>query len=387
MANEVIVKIDKIMKIAVIDNGVSQGDLSVPAVAVSFRLPGRGSEDAPVSATGQPSHGAVCAHIIGRINPGAEIVDLAALDGDGRAYAENLAASLEWCRENSIKLVNMSLGTINYHDWRLCMGTLKKFLDGGGVAVAAYHNGNIPSFPAAVPGVFGVRQDRGGALSDGEYGFQRCAGLDEGNCLVAHCHELISLSGEKIGTAYANSFAAPVVTGWVSKHLESGGGAGFGQVLDFLKRNASPKQAEAPGIQKLLGRESRHALDMPVIVFEAGLHGLFLGMYARFSGAGYCVEAFSDVGGGAAIPLGLYLGRGGAIGGRLLSTLEHIYKPDACMFCVYDGRMGRLEMGRTADVAVRRRGGVYEVTTEEGIAACADEGEVFSAIMGAFETE
>lgn len=42
------------------------------------------------------------------------------------------------------------------------MDSNKRLLDADAIIVAAYHNRNIKTYPAAYPGVFGVRQDRYG---------------------------------------------------------------------------------------------------------------------------------------------------------------------------------------------------------------------------------
>ena len=59
-------------------------------------------------------HGAVCVGIITSICSDIELWDLNVTDSAGTTQITVLLEALEWCIQNKIKLIHMSLGTINY---------------------------------------------------------------------------------------------------------------------------------------------------------------------------------------------------------------------------------------------------------------------------------
>ena len=61
-------------------------------------------------------HGTVCAEIIQKICPEAYFLDLEILQEDGSTSVEILLKALELCVEHRVKLIHLSLGTINYFD-------------------------------------------------------------------------------------------------------------------------------------------------------------------------------------------------------------------------------------------------------------------------------
>lgn len=138
--------------------------------------------------------------------------DLNVTDSAGTTQITVLLEALEWCIQNKIKLIHMSLGTINYFDIKPLWIQIKRLLDADAIIVAAYHNRNIKTYPAAYPGVFGVRQDRYGLLGNGQILFQEQKGYNIENSIIAN----FSWNGI---VNQANSYAAPVVTGHIATYL------------------------------------------------------------------------------------------------------------------------------------------------------------------------
>lgn len=82
-------------------------------------------------------HGAVCVGIITSICSDIELWDLNVTDSAGTTQITVLLEALEWCIQNKIKLIHMSLGTINYFDikplwYRICkmLCEYKKYFPG-----------------------------------------------------------------------------------------------------------------------------------------------------------------------------------------------------------------------------------------------------------------
>ena len=88
-------------------------------------------------------HGAVCVGIITSICSDIELWDLNVTDSAGTTQITVLLEALEWCIQNKIKLIHMSLGTINYFDIKPLWIQIKRLLDADAIIVAAYHNRNI----------------------------------------------------------------------------------------------------------------------------------------------------------------------------------------------------------------------------------------------------
>ncbi|MFR9078151.1 MAG: ATP-binding cassette domain-containing protein [Blautia obeum] len=201
-------------------------------------------------------HGAVCVGIITSICSDIELWDLNVTDSAGTTQITVLLEALEWCIQNKIKLIHMSLGTINYFDIKPLWIQIKRLLDADAIIVAAYHNRNIKTYPAAYPGVFGVRQDRYGLLGNGQILFQEQKGYNIENSIIAN----FSWNGI---VNQANSYAAPVVTGHIATYLNRKPTAGFDDVMDFLMTIATHK-SDYPDILENVIRDKTN-IEIPVI--------------------------------------------------------------------------------------------------------------------------
>ena len=111
-------------------------------------------------------------------------------------------------------------------------------------------------YPAAYPGVFGVRQDRYGLLGNGQILFQEQKGYNTENSLIPN------LSWNGI-VNQANSYAAPVVTGHIATYLNRKPTAGFDDVMDFLMTIATHK-SDYPDILENVIRDKTN-IEIPVI--------------------------------------------------------------------------------------------------------------------------
>ena len=65
-----------------------------------------------------PSHGTTCAAVIKKYALDAILSSVKILNDDSnKGMKTQLIRALEWCVENDIRLVNLSLGTIDYKDF------------------------------------------------------------------------------------------------------------------------------------------------------------------------------------------------------------------------------------------------------------------------------
>ncbi len=135
------------MRIAIIDSGIHEGHPHVGRVAgsVHFTADGEGSD--PVDRLG---HGTAVAAAIREKVPGADLFAVKVFDRRLSVRIEAILRALEWCRENRMEVINLSLGTPN-EDHRV---PLLAAIADNGLAVSA-----ADLLPGSLPGVVGVAAD------------------------------------------------------------------------------------------------------------------------------------------------------------------------------------------------------------------------------------
>lgn len=265
-------------------------------------------------------HGTTCAEIISGICPQVKFIDLRAMCRDGTTQINKLLEALDWCLFNKIKLIHLSLGTINYFDIKLLENKIRKLRYQDTMIVAAYHNLDIRTYPAALPGVFGVRQDRKGILEENQFLFQAQEGYNYENTIVAHWR------GEA-GNKPANSYAAPVITGYVAKLLAVNKNVDFHTALESLKRIGKSDKQYPDEIQNVI-QSSNVELKIPVIAGEGLCHKELQILADWFENEGYQVLLLQEqLTAPNAIPMDYYAGKGVSLE-HILHTVDKVYEPD-----------------------------------------------------------
>lgn len=182
------------VKIAVIDSGISEGQ--VVTNAINF------SNDE--NTTDYIGHGSIVLDIISNqsygISPNAEVYMLKVINKHGLASTEAIYRALEWCQYNEIDIVNMSLSFGIYSENVECM--ISTLISEGVIIVSSISNSNVQSdFPSMYDGVI-------------------CVGKTENIELYNENTRVIlkSINSVKIGTEEydGNSFLTPCVTGIIA---------------------------------------------------------------------------------------------------------------------------------------------------------------------------
>lgn len=363
------------MTIAIIDSGIDKSQLKRSEVVKSILIPDSGlvyidDVDCDINKnTRVGMHGTICASIIEQIHEDIKFVDLRVLDSEGLCSIDQLIIALEWCNKNSIKLINLSLGTANFHDVCKLKPTIDKLLSSGTILVSAHNNMGLRSFPASFPGVFGVRSDLENTLLDKEYTISYRRGYSIENCFVARC----SLSR-------ANSFAAPVITGHISKFLDSNTDARFYNILSFLQNGCRKISCHVSAIRKTIPPLHCHIL-CPIIVFDCNAYNAFLMVLKLLRDNDFSVQALSDkeIECGI-IPLNFYaLHR---ISNSVLSTLYHVYQPDIILLCM--SRNQYIPIIHEIDAIVRGARDQYSVYIREKRTISCNIDEIYQVICHEF---
>ncbi|MDR2569147.1 MAG: S8 family serine peptidase [Oscillospiraceae bacterium] len=317
---------------AIIDDGIYDDAIILPKLLESYNVLSDGSIKKRGDEKGALTHGTMCAAIIHQINPDIELIDLKILNNEGKASICALLSALTWCYNQSIKLIHMSLGSLNYHDYLKMASMIENLINNNTCIVSAYHNLNLKSYPASIKGVFGVRSDKGNILKDEEYGIDPYEGLSISNCFVAPSITTIkSLESKKISIAQANSFSAPILTGHISRYLQENESATHAQVLSHLQLNATPYKSLSCKIIPYINKG-----DLPIYGLVIGIisaHNMLSSkLYEIFKRNDYYVESFTHSSNvpynDNSIPLSYYCDEKQIIGKSILHTIDFIYEPD-----------------------------------------------------------
>lgn len=218
-----------------------------------------------------PSHGTTCAAIIKKYAPEAVLSSIKILSDESRkGMKDQLIRALKWCAHNGIRLVNLSLGTIDYRDFNGIKEAVNYVYEKGVVIVAACNNRNVFTCPASLENVIGVRCDWQDTLKERAYMYNPFSpdGIEITSC---GNHKLVKYNGETKITTLSNSFAAPVITSIIYKILRNNPDISVQDIREHLKRQAA---AEKSG-QNTLGFDLRSlnvynylykSIDIPIVV-------------------------------------------------------------------------------------------------------------------------
>ena len=324
--------------------------------------------------TPEPTHGALCAAIILRVCPQIPVISIKIMEQGTAGDIRRLSAALLWCLENKAALVHMSLGTLVYELKDRIEDTVRKLSENGTLMVAAFHNRNIPTWPAVFPGVFGVRGDKRGVLENRGIAFDSGFPGNRENSLIACISESLGEGIEDI--RYANSFAAPVVTARLAEMALSGEGITFEKALAALEREAaSYPEGAFKGMYCRFDGKPAEETEIPVLWVERELLGP---VYGEFRKDGYDVTVFSDRGEG--VPLALY-GQAECMAEGFPRTMAGIYPADALLFST--GERPELSFSEI-DMYVGGKAGEIRVSVETGERVFRSAGEVFLFIKEYF---
>ena len=228
------------MKIAVIDDGINPsfydiGDLVLDLeVTPELKMINRKEVDEV------NSHGTICAAIIKKYCYNTQFISIKILDSSyGISTPEQLIVAVNWCVKNKIKIVNLSLGTIDYRDFDSIKKCINEAAQNGLIIIAAGNNeGNI-SYPAFLSNVVGVRHKS--KIYNSKKYILREFPADGIECETPGIHTLISNNGISKATFPANSYAAPYITAIISEYIQNKKDDNIDilDVKNFLKKKES----------------------------------------------------------------------------------------------------------------------------------------------------
>lgn len=163
------------------------------------------------------SHGTVCAAIICKYAKEAVISSVRILNERNKTTAAQLIKAVEWCLENNIGIVNLSLGSTDINEKENISCVINKAVYAGMIIVAASSNNGKITYPAAFSKVIGVKTLGQQYVGEGYlYHYRPVDGVD---ISAPSVHKLVNYFGEDESSS-CNSFAAPYITAQVYNILK-----------------------------------------------------------------------------------------------------------------------------------------------------------------------
>jgi ABC-type multidrug transport system fused ATPase/permease subunit len=181
-------------------------------------------------------HGTACAALIAYLAPEAEIHAVKIFERELRAPAAALVAAIRWSAAERIPVVNLSLGTVAGDHVAALAAACADATAAGAILIAAAPAAGPPSYPAHLPMVIAVGEDR--SLGDDELRFVGAPGLEFVTSGYARPQPGIPPERNLRGA----SFAAARLTSLVARLLEREPGLDVEGVRARLKSLAAGEQ-------------------------------------------------------------------------------------------------------------------------------------------------
>ncbi|MCW6089676.1 S8 family peptidase [Clostridium sporogenes] len=288
------------------------------------------------------SHGTICAAIIKKYLPYSALSSIKILNDKCEGSVEQLSLALRLCADKEINLINLSLGSTYFDDFKILKESLKYCYKKGVIIVAAISNENIYTYPASLANIIGVKCDKKGRIKEGKYIYIENS-LDGVNIISSGSHTIKNFKGINGITNNCNSFVVPFIISEVYNMMKENLHYDLNSVKKYLKQKSSNNLLEeidsvlkenyvSSDFQKYL--RVKNNLDIPIILvnnFENSSKYNFLYELVKcFRNDKYnCVGI--NINGNRQINIfqnNLTNNYNGNIDKNLFNTIYYIYNPD-----------------------------------------------------------
>ncbi|MBY6914837.1 hypothetical protein FDB42_01805 [Clostridium botulinum] len=227
------------INVAIIDDGISTKLYNISNIDKSIEI----TRDLKIRNVNEEnlskdSHGTICAAILQKYYSNTNITSIKILDKiSGRSTKAQFVKAIEWCIDNGIKVINLSIGTVSYSDFN----SIKKIIDiayiNKIIIIAACNNRNIFTCPASYSNVIGVKCLRSKDLEAGQY-ILNLNSIDGIEISAYSKHSLLTKLNEVKITKMCNSFATPMITAKVCEIIETNKNITLEQIKIKLNLNS-----------------------------------------------------------------------------------------------------------------------------------------------------
>jgi len=220
------------IKVAIIDNGINEFYLK-GRVEKSIFVDENGIciEDTKNIAQQQFQHGTNCAMILEKYCLDCNLISIRVLDENGKGAIGGIYPALEWCYKNQVRLVNLSLGTVDFRDCKKLKLLINEYAVKGIIIIAATSNSGFVTYPASFTNVIGVATT-GSSLNYCKDYIQM--GIDT----VVPSEHRIKIYDEEIETSLSNSYAAPYVCALVANKLKTNKTFNINIIKKYVKKQS-----------------------------------------------------------------------------------------------------------------------------------------------------
>lgn len=217
-----------IVKVAVIDNGIDASQMNIEiADKIFVDSAGRCITDDKDMSGVSFTHGTLCAYIIQKNVINAELYSVRILDESGNGLINSISPALEWCYQNGIRLVNLSLGTTHFRDKNKMREIINHYVHKGMFIVAATSNSGYTTYPASFSNVISVE-------AGGDFSFTESSQKEKGVDFMAPVKQIYSLEKLSFKIPPSNSYATSYVTAIIVNILQEKPSVGLTTIRDTL---------------------------------------------------------------------------------------------------------------------------------------------------------
>ncbi len=144
------------IRIGIIDSGVNPNHPHVGNIVGGATITPDGPDEIYIDHIG---HGTAVAGLIHLSAPEAQLVAVRVFEGKLATTIHTVLAAIDWCANNQIDLINLSLGTINPNHKHLFEAAIRRSRAANSIIVSAADMDGNPGLPGSLPGVIGVLAD------------------------------------------------------------------------------------------------------------------------------------------------------------------------------------------------------------------------------------
>lgn len=223
------------INVAFIDDGIIPEYLQ-GGCAISKRVDFFASDDSIKSNTDCVNHGTICSIVFDKylVHKTHNIIDIRVSYPNSSPNLMNFIDAIQWCVQNNVDLINISLGTINQFAFTEIKQSIGEAIKKGIIIVAAMDNRGIYTLPACLSGVIGVKSStifKNGKFKLRWYPF-------DGIEIMTSGQHTIEVGEKTLTTKNQNSFSAPVITAYVADILHLYGKKSYEELLQILEEKA-----------------------------------------------------------------------------------------------------------------------------------------------------
>ena len=143
--------------VAILDDGVSKSNTQSPSFYCMVNL-----RDDKETFNNSISHGTIVFEIISQYYSKCFISCIKVIDNNGKCSIEDLANAINWCLNNDVDIIHMSIGTTQIYNIGQVLKLIHIAEEKGVIMVASQSNTSVFTFPASLPE---VRKNRESLLS------------------------------------------------------------------------------------------------------------------------------------------------------------------------------------------------------------------------------